>query len=306
MTLILDNETGGGGAAGAPADVIKDVDTQSFVAEVIEASMTTPVIVDFWAPWCGPCKQLTPMLEKLVRQAAGAVRLAKVNIDENQALAGQLRVQSVPTVYAFVSGQPVDAFVGAQPESQIKAFIGRLTGGARSPVDEMLDQAREALAGGDAETAAQVYSQVLAEDSVNAAAIAGMIRCFVALGDAGAARQVIDGLDPEVAATEEVRAAASAVELAEQGSDTGDIAGLRAQVAADADDHQARYDLAVALYGAGQTEAAIDELLDIVRRDRTWNEEAARKQLLKVFDTLGTSDPLTVASRKRLSSILFS
>jgi len=306
MALILDNEAAGGGAAGAPADVVKDVDTQSFVTDVIETSMNTPVIVDFWAPWCGPCKQLTPMLEKLVRQAAGAVRLAKVNIDENQALAGQLRVQSVPTVYAFVGGQPVDAFVGAQPESQIKAFIGRLTGGAPSPVDEMLDHAREVLAGGDSQGAAQLYSQVLNEDPVNAAAIAGLVRCFIALGEIDAARQMIDGLEPDVAAKEDVRAAASAVELAEQGSDTGDIGGLRAQVAADADDHQARYDLAVALYGAGQAEAAIEELLEMVRRDRTWNEEAARKQLLKVFDSLGTSDPLTVASRKRLSSILFS
>jgi len=306
MALILDDEPAGGGVGSGPADVVKDVDTQSFVAEVIETSMTTPVIVDFWAPWCGPCKQLTPMLEKLVRQAAGAVRLAKVNIDENQALAGQLRVQSVPTVYAFVGGQPVDAFVGAQPESQIKAFIGRLTGGAQSPIDELLDHARESLAGGDAQGAAQIYSQVLGEDPVNTAAIAGLIRCFVALGEVDAARQMIDGLDSEIAAKEEIRAAASAVELAEQGSDTGDIALLRAQVAANADDHQARYDLAVALYGAGQAESAIEELLDLVRRDRTWNDEAARKQLLKVFDSLGPSDPLTVASRKRLSSILFS
>lgn len=294
-------------AAGeAEADVIKDGTTQSFAADVMTASMDQPVIVDFWAPWCGPCKTLTPALEKLVRQARGAVRLVKINIDEHQALAAQLRIQSVPTVYAFVGGQPVDGFVGAQPESKLKAFIDNLTRGAADPLADALEQGAAALAANDFKGAAKVFSSVLAQDPGNPKATAGMIRSYVGAGNSSAARRLIDGLPAEVKANPEVAAALSAVELAEQSKESGDIAKLRAAVAARPGDMQARFDLAVALYGKGQTEPAIDELLELVRADRSWNDEAARKQLVKIFEALGFSHPTAVAARRRLSTILFS
>lgn len=294
-------------AAGeAAADVIKDGTTQSFAADVMTASMDQPVIVDFWAPWCGPCKTLTPALEKLVRQARGAVRLVKINIDEHQALAAQLRIQSVPTVYAFVGGQPVDGFVGAQPESKLKAFIDNLTRGAADPLADALEQGAAALAANDFKGAAKVFSSVLAQDPGNPKATAGMIRSYVGAGNSSAARRLIDGLPAEVKANPEVAAALSAVELAEQSKESGDIAKLRAAVAARPGDMQARFDLAVALYGKGQTEPAIDELLELVRADRSWNDEAARKQLVKIFEALGFSHPTAVAARRRLSTILFS
>ncbi len=292
--------------AEAAADVIKDGTTQSFAADVMTASMDRPVIVDFWAPWCGPCKTLTPALEKLVRQARGAVRLVKINIDEHQALAAQLRIQSVPTVYAFVGGQPVDGFVGAQPESKLKAFIDNLTRGAADPLADALEQGAAALAANDFKGAAKVFSSVLAQDPGNPKATAGMIRSYVGAGNSSAARRLIDGLPAEVKANPEVAAALSAVELAEQGKESGDIAKLRATVAARPGDMQARFDLAVALYGKGQTELAIDELLELVRADRSWNDEAARKQLVKIFEALGFSHPTAVAARRRLSTILFS
>ncbi|HSO43546.1 MAG TPA: thioredoxin [Rhodospirillales bacterium] len=293
-------------AADVPADVIKDGTTQSFAADVMTASMDRPVIVDFWAPWCGPCKTLTPALEKLVRQARGAVRLVKINIDENQALAAQLRIQSVPTVYAFVGGQPVDGFVGAQPDSKLKAFIDNLTQAAVDPLADALEQGAAALAANDFKGAAKVFSAVLAQDPGNPKATAGMIRSYVGAGNSVAARRLIDGLPPEVKANPEVAAALSAVELAEQGKDSGDLAKLRAAVAARPEDMQSRFDLAVALYGKGKTEAAIDELLHLVRTDRSWNDEAARKQLVKIFEAFGFSHPTAVAARRRLSTILFS
>jgi putative thioredoxin len=293
-------------AADAAGDVIKNGTTQSFAADVMTASMDRPVIVDFWAPWCGPCKTLTPLLEKLVRQARGAVRLVKINIDENQALATQLRIQSVPTVYAFVGGQPVDGFVGAQPESKLKAFIDGLAQGAGDPLAEALDQGQAALAANDFKGAAKLFSAVLAQDPGNPKATAGMIRSYVGAGNPAAARRLIDGMAPEVKANPEVAAALSAVELAEQGKGGGDLAKLKAAVAARPDDMQNRFDLAVALYGKGEAEAAIDELLHLVRVDRGWNDEAARKQLVKIFEALGFSHPTAVAARRRLSTILFS
>jgi putative thioredoxin len=268
--------------------------------------MQVPVIVDFWAPWCGPCKQLGPMLEKLVRQAGGRVRLAKINIDENQNLAAQLRIQSVPTVYAFHQGQAVDGFVGAQPESKLRAFIDKLTSGAQAPVEEMLDVGQQALDAGDAETAASAFSSAVAEDPGNPRAVAGLIRSLIALGDVAGARRQVNQLPPELVAKPDVAAAITAVDLAEQSRETGDIAELRDRATASPEDRQARFDLALALFGNGRAEAAIDELLQLVRLDRDWNEQAARNQLVKIFDALGPTNPLTTSSRRRLSSILFS
>ena len=305
MSVIIDPNAPAANAA-PNSDVIKDGDTRSFAADVIEASMDTPVIVDFWAPWCGPCKQLGPMLEKLVRQAGGLVRLVKINIDENKELAAQLRVQSVPMVYAFVGGRPVDGFVGAQPESKLRTFIDRLTGGAQAPLDEALEQAQAALDGGDPRGASAIFSQILAQDPTNPKAVAGLIRGRVAAGDKAGAREVVNGLSTELKGVADVASAIAAIELAEQGGSADGVADLRDTVANEPDNHQARYDLAAALYGAGRPEAAVDELLELVRRERDWNEDAARKQLVKIFDALGPTHPLTVAARRRLSSLLFS
>jgi putative thioredoxin len=306
MALIIDSNGSTAAATASPGDLIKETDTNGFRVDVIEASMQVPVIVDFWAPWCGPCKQLGPMLEKLVRQAGGRVRLAKINIDENQNLAAQLRIQSVPTVYAFHQGQAVDGFVGAQPESKLRAFIDKLTSGAQAPVEEMLDVGQQALDAGDPETAASAFSSALAEDPGNPKAVAGLIRSLIALGDVAGARKQVNQLPPEIAAKPDVAAAITAVDLAEQSRETGDIAELRERAAANPEDRQARFDLALALFGNGRAEAAIDELLQLVRLDRDWNEQAARNQLVKIFDALGPTNPLTTSSRRRLSSILFS
>ena len=297
------------GAAPAPADIIKDTDTASFKADVIDASMNIPVIVDFWAPWCGPCKQLTPALEKAVRQAHGKVRLVKLNIDENQALAAQMRIQSIPTVYAFHQGRPVDYFQGAIPDSQIKTFIERLgtLGGASSPIDDALDEADHLAEGGDWEGAGGIYSQVLQHDPESIRAIAGLARALMEVGRPEDARQVLDQAPKAAASDPGIASVRSALDLADQTAGAGgELADLTARVAQNADDHQARYDLAMAQYSAGQREAAVESLLEIVRRDRSWNEEAARKQLVKLFEAFGPSDRLTVTARRKLSSLLFS
>ena len=291
----------------AGGELIKDATTATFVRDVVEASLKVPVIVDFWAPWCGPCKQLGPSLEKLVRQAGGTVRLVKVNVDENQELAAQMRVSSIPMVYAFHRGQPVDGFSGAIPESQLRAFIEKLTGGAKAPLDQALDQAHAALKAGDARGAAAAFGQILAQDPTNASAIAGIIRAAVALGDVARARQIAGGLTDALRAQVDIAAALSALELAEQAAGAaGDLARLQALLAANPADHQARFDLAAALFAQGNAEAAIDELLAIIKRARTWNDEAARKQLVKIFDALGPADPRVASGRRQLSSILFS
>ncbi len=305
MTFIIDSNDSTAAAA-ASGDLIKETDTNGFHADVVEASMQVPVIVDFWAPWCGPCKQLGPMLEKLVRQAGGLVRLVKINIDDNQNLAAQLRIQSVPTVYAFAQGQAVDGFVGAQSESELRAFIDKLAGSTKAPAEEILEIGQQALDTGDAETAVSAFARALAEDPGNPKAVAGLIRSLIALGDIAGARKQVNELPPELAAETDVATAITAVDLAEQSRGKGDIAELRDRAAANPEDQQARFDFALALFGNGRAESAIEELLQLVRLDRDWNEQAARNQLVKIFDAMGPTNPLTTSSRRQLSSILFS
>ena len=287
-----------------PGDLVKESSAAAFAADVIELSAKVPVIVDFWAPWCKPCKQLGPMLEKLVAEMGGLVRMVKINIDENKDLAAQMQVRSIPAVYAFRDGRPVDTFTGALPESQIRAFIKRLAGNAKGPLPEALEAAATAIADGEAATAADIYSQILAQDPANGPAVGGLIRCAVSTGDLEGARQMASGLSDEVRKSADVAPALAALELAEKGG--GDLEPLRARLAADEGDHQARYDLAEGLYAAGQAAEAVELLLELVRRDRTWNNEAARTLLLKFFDALGGADELTKSARRRLSSILFS
>jgi putative thioredoxin len=299
-----------GNAGGPPAaDLIKNGSTASFMADVIDGSKDQAVIVDFWAPWCGPCKQLGPALEKAVKDARGAVKLVKINVDENQELAAQMRIQSIPAVFAFKGGRPVDGFVGALPESQIKQFVGKQAGAAAgpSPIEEALAMAKEAIAAGDQEQADEIYEQIIEHEADNAEAIAGLVKSAIARKDLAAAKQRLATVPPSAAAQAEIQAARAALELAEAGQkNQGATAELEARLKADPQDHQARLDLAGALFAAGERERAVDELLDLVRRAREWNEQAARKQLVKFFEALGHADPLTVDARKRLSSILFS
>ncbi|MNX64435.1 Thioredoxin [compost metagenome] len=288
-----------------PADLIKDGTDASFMADVIEASKHQPVIVDFWATWCGPCRTLGPALEKAVRGAKGAVKMVKIDVDANPAYAGQLRVQSIPTVYAFVNGQPVDGFQGAVPESQIKAFIDKLTGGAgvNTDVEQLLSLGEESLGLNDLGGAAQAFAHVLTIEPENPKAIAGMARVYLAEGDTEQARQTIamapaDSTDPMV---QSVRAQLSLAASAP----TGATAELEARIAADPNDHQARYDLSLALASAGDLGGAVDQLLAIVKADREWNDQAARKQLLTVFEAAGATSEVARDGRRRLSSILF-
>jgi putative thioredoxin len=294
-------------AGTATADaVVKDTTTQAFLKDVIEESKRQPVLVDFWAPWCGPCKQLGPILEKVVKAAKGKVKLVKMNIDEHPAIPGQMGIQSIPAVIAFVNGQPADGFMGALPEGQVVAFLERLTkdriGGEAK---DLLIAADAALADGDAAGAAEMYGQLLAEDNSNVAALAGLVRSYVATGALDQAKQTL-ALVPEAKQNDAaVAAARAALELAEQAKTIGPINELEQKVAANPLDNQARFDLALALNGQGRRAEALEQLMAIVKRDRKWNDDGARKQLVQFFDAWGPTDEATIEGRKRLSSILF-
>ncbi len=291
---------------GAADGLVKDTTTQTFVKDVIEESKRQPVLIDFWAPWCGPCKQLTPVLEKAVRAAKGKVKLVKMNIDEHPAIPGQKGIQSIPAVIAFVNGQPADGFMGALPESQVMAFLERLTkdriGGEAK---DLLKAADAALVEGDPAGAADLYAQLLAEDNANVHALAGLARCYVETGAIDQAKQTL-ALVPDSKRNEpSVVAAQAALDLAEQAKTLGPIADLEQKVAANPLDHQARFDLALALNGKGRRLEALEQLINIVKRDRKWNDDGARKQLVQFFDAWGPTDEATIEGRKRLSSILF-
>jgi putative thioredoxin len=303
-------EQGGGPAPQAPSDLIKETTTQAFMADVIEESKRQPVLIDFWAPWCGPCKQLTPTLEKAVLAAKGKVKLVKMNIDDHPAIPGQMGIQSIPAVIAFVNGQPADGFMGAVPESQVSAFIDKLTQGVTAPgepnIAEILQEAEAALAAGDPTTAASIYAEILGFDAANIPAIAGLARCYATTGALDQAKQTL-ALVPESKRNDAaVKTVQTMIDLAEQASSLGPVAELEQKVAANPLDHQARFDLATALNAAGKRSEATNHLLEIVKRDRKWNDDGARKQLVQFFEAWGGADDATVEGRKRLSTVLFS
>jgi len=304
--LIGQATPAGQGAAG----LIKDSDTRNFEADVIKESMTQPVIVDFWAPWCGPCKTLGPLLEKAVQAAGGRVKMVKINIDENQQLAQQLRIQSIPTVYAFFQGRPVDGFMGAVPESQIGQFVDKLSQlrgqDEKAMVAEALEQAEASLKQGQAEQALGIYSQLLQHDDRLAAAYGGMIRALFQMGREEDARNVLAEVPEDLAQDQAITGAAKQLELAEASAGAaGRIADLEERILHDPDDHQARVDLAMAYYAMGRNELAAETLLESIKRDREWNESLARRKLLEFFEAWGPMDPLTVKARRRLSSLLY-
>ena len=302
-------ELGQGQNTPAADDLIKDVSEADFMAEVIEASQKIPVIVDFWAPWCGPCKTLGPALEAAVTKAKGAVKMAKVNVDENQMIAGQLRVQSIPTVYAFWQGQPVDGFQGAVPASEIDAFVARVVeaagGNAGGGLEEAIAAAEQMLDDGAAADAAQTFAAILQEDPQNAEAYGGMVRAHISMGDLEQAEAILNGAPAEISEAPALEAANAQLELARQAQNAGPVDDLKAAVAADPDNHQARFDLAQALNASGQTSEAVDELLELFRRDRDWNDEAAKQQLFTIFDALKPSDPIVLNGRRKLTSMIF-
>ncbi len=303
--MSFGNVTIGSGTPAGASGAVKDVTTASFRQDVIAESTRQPVLVDFWAPWCGPCKQLAPLLEKAVAASQGKVKLVKMNIDEHPDIAGQLGIQSIPAVIAFQRGQPVDGFVGALPESQIRQFLERIAGPMGDPLKEMLDEAAAAAADGDAETAAGIYSEILAEDEGNAAALAGLARLHFEAGDLEQAKAVLALAVGSAAADPAVVAMRAAIENAEQSAGLGDAADLLRRIEADPADHQARFDYALALNARGRREEAADALLDIIKADRSWNEDGARVQLLKFFEEWGFADPASAAGRRKLSGLLF-
>lgn len=299
----------GQGAEAPAADLIKDVSEATFMQDVVEASQTAPVIVDFWAPWCGPCKTLGPQLEAAVMKAKGAVTMAKVNVDENQMIAGQMRVQSIPTVYAFYQGQPIDGFQGAVPESEIQAFVARVVeqagGSADGGLGEAIATAEEMLEQGAVEDALQVFAAVLEEDPNNPMAFGGLARAHLALGQVDQAEAVLNGAPAEIAGSAEIEAVFAQIELARQAENAGPVAELTAAVEANPDDHQARFDLAQALQAADDAEGAVTQLLELFRRDREWNDGAAKAQLFTIFDALKPEDPVVLNGRRKLSSMIF-
>ncbi|MFD2739694.1 thioredoxin [Sulfitobacter aestuarii] len=292
------------------ADLIKDSSEATFMADVVEASQGVPVIVDFWAPWCGPCKTLGPLLEDAVRAAKGAVKMVKVNVDEAQNIAGQLQIQSIPTVYAFYNGQPVDGFQGALPQSEIKAFVDRVVkaGGGEAPGDTLsdaVDAAEEMLTEGAAADAAQTFAAILGEDEKHAGAYGGMVRAYIAMGELDQAEAILNGAPIEISQAPVLEAAHAQLELARQAADAGPVSELQAAVEADPQDHQARFDLAQALYAHGDAEAAVTQLLELFRQDREWNDGAAKTQLFTIFDALKPNDPVVLHGRRKLSSMIF-
>jgi putative thioredoxin len=307
MEPIIDMNTEAPAATGG---LVKDSSTATFVQDVIEASQEVPVIVDFWAPWCGPCKQLGPLLEKVVTEANGAVKMVKVDIDQNQQIAQQLRIQSIPAVFAFYQGKPVDGFQGALPESQIRDFVKKLTDTAgsapKSPIDEALEQAASMMEAGDFAQAGAIYGQIIQHAPDNLPAKAGMAQCLMEAGEDAQARAIIDGLSEEERADASVTALIRTFELADKAAEAGDLGPLRAAVEANPKDPEARYNLALALFASNEREAAIDELLTLIRSNRAWNDDAARLQLLEFFEAMGPTDPMTVGGRRKLSSLLFS
>jgi len=304
MAMII-GEGGDGGAPGGGGEIAKDVTTESFEADVLQDSMNQPVIVDLWAPWCGPCKQIAPVLEKVVKAANGAVKLVKINIDDEPQIAQALRVQSIPAVFAFDKGQPVDGFVGVQPESQIKAFVERLAGEiGPSPVEQALEQADAALEAGENEQAAAIYQQVMAHESDNVDAIAGLCRALIALGRTDDVTQLLDALDEEIVSDDKIQGVKAQLEL--MAGAGGDVAGLEARVAADGNDLDARLELAQAYAAINRREEAVDQLIAIIGIKRDWNEEAARTELLKFFEAWGPTDEATMDGRRKLSAAWFS
>ncbi|MBC7139574.1 MAG: thioredoxin [Defluviimonas sp.] len=297
---------GSSGTAPASKDWIRDVSERDFMAEVVDRSREVPVIVDFWAPWCGPCKTLGPALEAAVTAARGKVVMAKVNVDENQMIASQLRVQSIPTVYAFWQGQPVDAFQGALPNSEVKAFVDKLAALAGDGgLAEAIEAAETMLTEGAAVDAAETFAAILGEEPENAEAFGGLVRAHIALGNLDQAEAFLSGAPARIAAAAPVEAARAQLALARQAAKAGPVTELLARTEADPDDHQARYDLALALHAAGRVEDAVDQLLELFRRDREWNEGAAKAQLLTIFDALKPTDPIVLKGRRKLSSMIF-
>ena len=304
MTIV---EQGSGPAPQAASDLIKETTTQTFVKDVIEETKRQPVLIDFWAPWCGPCRQLTPILEKAVRAAKGKVKLVKMNIDDHPAIPGQMGIQSIPAVIAFVNGQPADGFMGALPEGQVTAFVNKLTAGlpGEPSIADILKEAETVLAEGDPATAASIYAEALAADATNIAALAGLAKCYASTGATDQARQTLAMVPESKRSDAAVKAVQAMIDLAEQAKSLGPVAELEQKVAANPLDHQARFDLATALNAAGKRAEATHQLLEIVKRDRKWNEDGARKQLVQFFDAWGATDEATVEGRKRLSTILF-
>ena len=309
MVTIINTETPDAGAGNGSipvGDIIKDSDTNNFSTDVIDQSTKIPVVVDFWAPWCGPCKQLSPTLDKLAREYGGKIQLVKINVDENQELATQMRVQSIPMVVAFKDGQPVDGFAGALPESQLRQFFEKLTGSEGSPIEQALEKASMMVANGDTQNAAEIYSQILAQDPINAASHAGVAKCLIEAEGIEKAQAYLKGLDADILNKEEVKSVLAAIDLEHESTDTEETDSLHQKLATSPDDPQLRYDLAIALYGDGCSEEAINILVELVKTHKTWNEEAARAQLLKIFEALGHSDPITIEGRRKLSVVIFS